>query len=169
MSKLFANLQKAIADIAESCACCKEPNYVSVQRDYNLSIPPRTWVTVSGYNVINANYGGGADGMTAANGTIEIKCHGVHDMLAYLRWGDVVDDYAAQVLTRFVREPYGSEPDDFGATEDVATEGRTFLTNAYGVLLTPGRTVGLQVWHNNPVPLNLEFAQFKANLSQPFV
>jgi hypothetical protein len=76
---------------------------------------------------------------------------------AYLR---VAPSSGVQIITRFVRDPDG-EDDSTGTDDRVTTRGKDFISRVWLFVPIPGKPVGIQIWHDHPGTLTVEYAQLK--------
>lgn len=168
MNKKFRGLTALVALVvvfATGCvgeAATGDGQYYSVQNENGVIVPNKTWVTVSGYDVGNANVGGGASAiLNQGKPSFVMMEPGVYLFAAYVKWEDGGDAGSGQRIVRFIRE-HDSTKDYFGADETVASVGKTFQGHSYPVGLTSGRRIAMQVWQDSGGDLLVPFVQFKA-------
>jgi hypothetical protein len=79
---------------------------------------------------------------------------------AYLRLGS---ESGFQIITRFIRDPY-DEADYTGSEDRMATPGKDYITRMWMFTPVSGAPVGIQIWHDNPSSIVVEYGQLKSTV-----
>lgn len=80
-----------------------------------------------------------------------------------IRWESITipagDSRPRQFMSRFIRDPHG-EADDTGASDQLDSPGKDWLTTMWPFWGEHGQPVGVQVWHDHHEPAAVGHAQF---------